>query len=76
MAGTELHGALDGLLARARAAGAVREGIGAAELIALLKGLLQAVHDSADPELPSGCSPSCATAFARPVRDVGVSAVS
>ena len=53
MARTELHGALDRLLARARAAGAVRAGIGAAELLALLKGLLQAVQDSADPDLPA-----------------------
>ncbi len=52
VARTELHGALDRLLARARAAGAVRDGIGAAELLALLKGLLQAVQDSADPDLP------------------------
>ena len=53
IARTELHGALDTLLARARAAGAVRAGIGATELIALLKGLLQAVQASADPELPA-----------------------
>ena len=53
VARTELHGALDRLLARARAAGAVRAGIGAAELLALLKGLLQAVQDSADPDLPA-----------------------
>ena len=52
VARTELHGALDRLLARARAAGAVRAGIGAAELLALLKGLLQAVQGSADPDLP------------------------
>lgn len=49
----ELGAALDVLLARARAAGAVREGIGAPELLALLKGLLQAVQESADPELPA-----------------------
>jgi AcrR family transcriptional regulator len=53
IARTELHGALDTLLARARAAGAVRAEIGATELIALLKGLLQAVQASADPELPA-----------------------
>jgi AcrR family transcriptional regulator len=52
VARTELHGVLDRLLDRARATGAVRAGIGAAELLALLKGLLQAVQDSADPELP------------------------
>ena len=45
VARAELYGALDVLLARARAAGAVRAGIGAAELIALLKGLLQAVRE-------------------------------
>jgi AcrR family transcriptional regulator len=49
----ELHEAMDVLLDRARAVGAVRAGIGAAELIALLKGLLQAVRESADPELPA-----------------------
>jgi AcrR family transcriptional regulator len=53
VARTELHGALDALLDRARAAGAVRDGIGAAELIALLKGLLQAVQESGDPALPA-----------------------
>jgi AcrR family transcriptional regulator len=53
VARTELHGALDALLARARAAGAVRDGIGATELIALLKGLLEAVRASADPALPA-----------------------
>ena len=51
LARTELHAALDDLLARARAAGVVRPGIGAPELLALLKGLLQAVHGSADPHL-------------------------
>jgi AcrR family transcriptional regulator len=49
----ELHAAMDVLLDRARAVGAVRAGIGATELIALLKGLLQAVRESADPELPA-----------------------
>jgi AcrR family transcriptional regulator len=53
VARTELHGALDTLLDRARAAGAVREGIGAAELMVLLKGLLQAVQESGDPALPA-----------------------
>ena len=52
VARTELHGALDALLARARAAGAVRAGIGAAELIALLKGLLQAVQGERRPRPP------------------------
>jgi AcrR family transcriptional regulator len=53
VARSELYEALDVLLDRARAGGAVRAGIGAAELIALLKGLLQAVRESADPELPA-----------------------
>jgi AcrR family transcriptional regulator len=53
LARTELHSALDALLARARAAGAVRAGIGASEMLALLKGLLQAVHESPDPDLPA-----------------------
>ena len=52
VARTELRGALDALLARARAVGAVRDGIGSAELIALLKGLLEAVRGSTDPDLP------------------------
>ena len=52
VARTELHGALDRLLARARAAGAVRAGIGAAELLALLKGLLQAVQEQRRPRPP------------------------
>jgi DNA-binding TFAR19-related protein (PDSD5 family) len=52
VARTELHGALDALLARARTTGAVRDGIGSAELIALLKGLLEAVRGSTDPNLP------------------------
>lgn len=47
----ELHEALDALLARARAAGVVRDGIGAAELIVLLKGLLHAVREGPDPDL-------------------------
>ena len=53
VARAELHGALDALLDRARAAGAVRAEIGATELIALLKGLLHAVQESADPDLPA-----------------------
>jgi AcrR family transcriptional regulator len=53
LARTELHAALDDLLARAREAGAVRPGIGAPELLALLKGLLQAMQESADPDLPA-----------------------
>jgi AcrR family transcriptional regulator len=53
VARAELHGALDALLDRARVAGAVRPGIGASELIALLKGLLQAVQESGDPDLPA-----------------------
>ncbi len=51
IARTELHEALDALLARARSAGAVRAGIGATELMALLKGLLHAAQESADPDL-------------------------
>jgi AcrR family transcriptional regulator len=51
VARAELHEAMDALLARARAAGVVRDGIRAAELIALLKGLVQAVRESADPDL-------------------------
>lgn len=53
LARTELYAALDALLARARSAGAVRPGIGASELLALLKGLLYAVQESADPDLPA-----------------------
>ncbi len=53
LARTELYKALDLLLARARAAGAVRVGIGASELLALIKGLLQAVQESSDPDLPA-----------------------
>ena len=76
VARTELHGALDRLLDRARAAGAVRAGIGAAELLALLKGLLQAVQDSADPDLPERLLAVVRDGLRPPVRDVGVSAVS
>jgi len=47
------HAALDDLLAAAREAGALRPGIGTAELVALLKGLLHAVSASDDPELPA-----------------------
>lgn len=44
----ELHAVLARLLHRAQAAGAVRPGITAADLIAILKGLLVAVHDEPD----------------------------
>ena len=44
-----LHDALARLLDRARAAGAVRPGITAADLVAMLKGLLIAGHDEPDP---------------------------
>jgi AcrR family transcriptional regulator len=53
LARTELHAALDDLLNRARDAGAVRPGIGAPELLALLKGLLQAMQENTDPDLPA-----------------------
>jgi AcrR family transcriptional regulator len=42
---SDLHAALDVLLRRAQAAGAVRAGITAAELTALLKGVLAAGHE-------------------------------
>jgi AcrR family transcriptional regulator len=45
----ELHDALDALLTRARDAGAVRADISTADLLALLKGLLAAVHASPEP---------------------------
>lgn len=48
---TDVHDALDVLVERARAAGAVRAGIGASEVVALLKGMLVAVRDSPDPAL-------------------------
>ncbi|HEY0814545.1 MAG TPA: helix-turn-helix domain-containing protein [Pseudonocardia sp.] len=53
LARTELHSALDVLLAHARTAGAVRAGIGASELLVLIKGLLQAVQENPDPGLPA-----------------------
>jgi AcrR family transcriptional regulator len=43
----DLHAALDLLLRRAQQAGAVRPDITTPDLIALLKGLLSAIHDSA-----------------------------
>jgi len=48
----ELPDALGALLARAQEAGSVRPGIAASDLLSLLKGLLQAVQASDDPELP------------------------
>jgi AcrR family transcriptional regulator len=44
-----IHGALSRLLRRAQAAGAVRRDITAADLIAMLKGLLLAAHEEPDP---------------------------
>jgi AcrR family transcriptional regulator len=45
----ELHEALGALLVRAQQDGAVRPDIALADLLALLKGLLAALHDVADP---------------------------
>src|SRR5215468_2488504 len=45
-----LHDALALLLGRAQAAGAVRPGITAADLIVILKGLFVAAHDEPDPD--------------------------
>ena len=42
----DLHAALDVLLRRAQQAGAVRPDITTPDLLALLKGLLSAIHDS------------------------------
>jgi AcrR family transcriptional regulator len=49
----ELHAALDVLLTRAQAAGAVRADITTMDLVVLLKGLLRSVHEApASPDLP------------------------
>jgi hypothetical protein len=45
----DLHDALDALLARAQRAGAVRADVSGADLLVLMKGLLAAMHGSADP---------------------------
>jgi AcrR family transcriptional regulator len=45
-----LHDALALLLQRAQAAGAVRQGITASDLITILKGLFVAAHDEPDPD--------------------------
>jgi AcrR family transcriptional regulator len=45
----EMFAALDVLIRRAQAAGAVRAGIGVVDLILLLKAMLQAAAESADP---------------------------
>jgi AcrR family transcriptional regulator len=50
---TSMHDALAVLLQRAQAAGAVRPGITASDLIALLKSLVAAVHNEPDPERPA-----------------------
>jgi AcrR family transcriptional regulator len=47
----QLHESLGVLLGRAQADGAVRPDIAAADVVAMLKGLLTTVHDSADPGL-------------------------
>ncbi|MDG6109286.1 helix-turn-helix transcriptional regulator [Dactylosporangium aurantiacum] len=44
-----MHDAIDTLLTRAQAAGAVTPGVTAADLVVLLKSLLAAVHDDPDP---------------------------
>jgi hypothetical protein len=48
-----MHDALALLLQRAQAAGAVRPGITAVDLIAILKGLLVASHEEPDPDRPA-----------------------
>jgi AcrR family transcriptional regulator len=50
---TAMHDALSVLLERAQAVGAVRPGLTAADLIALIKGLLVAVHEEPDPDRPA-----------------------
>ena len=44
-----MHDAIDALLTRAQAAGAVKAGVSAADLVVFLKSLLAAVHDDPDP---------------------------
>lgn len=50
---TSMHDALAVLLRKAQTAGAVRPGITGADLIALIKGLLVAVHEDPDPDRPA-----------------------
>jgi AcrR family transcriptional regulator len=47
----DMHDALRGLLAKAQEAGGVRRDISAADLVALLKGLLHAVRGDPDPDV-------------------------
>lgn len=47
----EFRGALAELLARAQGAGAVRDDVGIAELMALLRGISLALRDSGEPDL-------------------------
>jgi hypothetical protein len=46
-----LHAALGGLLQRAQEAGAVRADITTVDLVALMKGMLQSMHEGANPAL-------------------------
>lgn len=46
-----LHAALGGLLSRAQEAGAVRADITTADLVALMKGMLQSMHEGVNPVL-------------------------
>ncbi len=46
-----LHAALGGLLHRAQEAGAVRADITTVDLVALMKGMLQSMHEGANPAL-------------------------
>ncbi len=45
----DLHAALGGLLERAQQAGAVRKDITTKDLVALMKGMLQSMHEGANP---------------------------
>lgn len=51
--GAAMQEALALLLARAQQAGAVRPEVTAADLVAILKGLLAAAHNDADPDRPA-----------------------
>jgi AcrR family transcriptional regulator len=44
-----LHAALDGLLRRAQEAGTVRTDVTATDLVVLMKGMLQSMHEGANP---------------------------
>ncbi|MBM7856823.1 TetR/AcrR family transcriptional regulator [Lentzea nigeriaca] len=46
-----LHAALDGLLTRAQEAGAVRADVTATDLVVLMKGMLQSMHEGANPSV-------------------------